>query len=360
MKIYKAAIIGLGPSGLAVNKLIYNNNRDNIIAFENTDFSKRNNYFGFWLTDWMKPYEKLIEKKWSNWLIGNNNIEIIHNEKKHPYCVISYKSWMQFCLDTINKLKIVNKKVVSYKRVNNYFKIYTDDNQEFLAEYIYDSRSIKQRDNELIQHFYGLNISTKDKTFDDKQITLMHFTEEDNLLHFIYVLPFAHNKALIESTVFSKEILNENWYRNKIYDYLKKFKIIDYTEESVEKGIIPMFFANEEVPKDPNIFNIGIRGGACKPSTGYVFAFLIKQIQLLNKTNKNNVNIHSLLQKKMDKIFLSYLKTNTENGKSFIKLAKNLNGYEFQNFMMGQPSFLTKLKIIKSMPKYAFIKAIFK
>ena len=43
-----------------------------------------------------------------------------------------------------------------------------------------------------------------------------------------------------------------------------------------------MFFKEEKNP-DPNIFNIGIRGGACKPSTGYAFSFLIKQIQLLKK-----------------------------------------------------------------------------
>ena len=34
MKIYKAAIIGLGASGLAVNKLIYGNSADEIISFE--------------------------------------------------------------------------------------------------------------------------------------------------------------------------------------------------------------------------------------------------------------------------------------------------------------------------------------
>ena len=37
-------------------------------------------------------------------------------------------------------------------------------------------------------------------------------------------------------------------------------------------------------------------------------------------------------------------------------LASNLNGNEFQSFMMGQSSLLTKLKIIKSMPKIPFIK----
>ena len=58
MKIYKAAIIGLGASGLAVNKLIYNNSDDEVIAFENTNI-ERDNFFGFWLTDWMLPYKNI-------------------------------------------------------------------------------------------------------------------------------------------------------------------------------------------------------------------------------------------------------------------------------------------------------------
>ena len=60
MKIYKAAIIGLGPSGLAVNKILYGNGCNEIIAFEVEDINKRDNFFGFWLTDWMKPFENII------------------------------------------------------------------------------------------------------------------------------------------------------------------------------------------------------------------------------------------------------------------------------------------------------------
>ena len=61
----------------------------------------------------------------------------------------------------------------------------------------------------------------------------------------------------------------------------------------------------------------------------------------------------------MDKIFLNYLKNNNEDGKTFIKLAKNLNGREFQSFMMGKSSIMTKLKVIKSMPKLLFLKSLF-
>ncbi len=358
MKIYKAAIIGLGPSGLAINKLIYQKKENELIAFENTNIEKRNNFFGFWLTDWMQPFEELIEKKWNNWTIGDSKTQITLNDQNYPYCVISFKTWKNYCLDTPNKLDIKNKKVINYHRVENYFKIITEDKKEYFAENIYDSRSKKEKNNELIQHFFGINIITEEKKFDQNKLTLMRFTQEKDLLHFIYVLPFDQNKALVESTVFSKNILDEQWYRERINNYLQLFNITKFKENSTESGVIPMFFSDENISNDPNVFNIGIRGGACKPSTGYAFSFLIKQIQLLKNTNKNYVNVHHLIERKMDKIFINYLKNNNENGNSFIKLAKILNGNEFKNFMMGQSSFLTKLKIIRSMPKIPFIKAL--
>ena len=49
-----------------------------------------------------------------------------------------------------------------------------------------------------------------------------------------------------------------------------------------------------------------------------------------------------------------------EDGQSFIKLASNLSGHEFQSFMMGESNLLTKLKIVNSMPKLPFIKELFK
>ncbi len=360
MKIYKAAIIGLGPSGLAVNKLIYGDSSDEIIAFENEDINSRNNFFGFWLTDWMKPFENIIEKKWYKWTIGDKNIKVTHNSTHKPYCVISFKEWKKYCLETKNKLEVINKQVVRYSAIQNYFKIITADKNEYYAEKIYDSRSKKEKKDELIQHFFGINITVADNTFNEKKLTLMHFTEEINVLHFMYILPFSHNNALVESTVFSKEIFKDSWYRDKINEYLYLKNINVLKENSSEKGIIPMFFAEENNSYNPNIYNIGIRGGACKPSTGYAFSFLIKQIQLLKNSKKNYVNIHKFLERKMDKIFINFLKNNNEDGRSFIKLASNLNGNEFQSFMMGESNLLTKLKIIKSMPKAPFIKALLK
>ena len=359
MKIYKAAIIGLGPSGLAVNKIIYGNTKDEIIAFENSDISNRDNFFGFWLTDWMKPFETIIEKKWNKWTIGDAKTHITHTSNHKPYCVISFKKWQNYCLDTQNNLKLENKQVQEYFPFKDYFKIITADKKEFYAEKIYDSRSVKEKNGELIQNFLGINIETADHTFDEKKLTLMHFTQESDILHFIYILPFSHNRALVESTVFSKNVFDEIWFRDKINDYLKLNNINNFKEHGREKGVIPMFFSDVAKPLNNNIVNIGIRGGACKPSTGYAFSFLIKQIQLMKNSNKHHVVVHKFIERKMDKIFINFLKNNKESGKSFIKLAANLNGDEFQSFMMGESSFLTKLKIVKTMPKIPFIKEIF-
>ena len=57
----------------------------------------------------MKPFEKIIEKNGIT-TIGNNEVNIVHNTKDTPYCVISFNSWKNYCLQTKNKLQIINKK----------------------------------------------------------------------------------------------------------------------------------------------------------------------------------------------------------------------------------------------------------
>ena len=153
----------------------------------------------------MIPYEKLIEKKWYQWSIGNSKTDIVHKDNINPYCVISFKTWKEYCLNTSNNLKIKNKKVIEYFQTENYFTIITDDKKKYFAKKIYDSRATKLKNNELSQQFLGLNIVSKHKSFDQNKLTLMKFTNENGTLHFIYLLPFSENQTL-ESTVFSKSV----------------------------------------------------------------------------------------------------------------------------------------------------------
>ena len=92
MKIYKAAIIGLGPSGLAVNKILYGDSSSEIIAFENEDINNRDNFFGFWLTDWMKPFENIIEKNGTNGLLEIKKLILPIRVEINPIVLLVLKS----------------------------------------------------------------------------------------------------------------------------------------------------------------------------------------------------------------------------------------------------------------------------
>ena len=71
----------------------------------------------------------------------------------------------------------------------------------------------------------------------------MDFQNFKNGVEFMYVLPFTANKALFESTYFSKRFLHEKNYRKNVVNYLKKnFKNCEYSIKYKENGLIPMFY----------------------------------------------------------------------------------------------------------------------
>ena len=50
----------------------------------------------------------------------------------------------------------------------------------------------------------------------------MDFQTFNNGIHFFYVLPFSAKKALVETTYFSTNVLEESIYKSDIRKYLKK------------------------------------------------------------------------------------------------------------------------------------------
>ena len=75
----------------------------------------------------------------------------------------------------------------------------------------------------LWQHFCGDEIDTEKEIFDDNIFNLMDFDcEQRNSVHFFYTLPFAKNKALVETTWLSK-MNNESQkdYDNQLKDYIE-------------------------------------------------------------------------------------------------------------------------------------------
>ncbi len=350
MKIYDIAFVGMGASALGTYKLKYHNKNFSIIGIDKNFNKSRNNFFAFWMTDWMVPFKSIVKNQWSKWEFYYQKQKITHESIASPYCVIRYQDWKKFCLADGHNFSIKENNTIKIKKKDDFFEITLDNEEKVYSKKIYDSRSVDIEHDGLKQHFIG-NIITVSNGHQIKNARLMDFrVKQDQGLHFIYLLPLDDNRLLVESTVFSKFLLDPSWYKNQISTYINEnLDIEKYEITDSEQGVLPMFEINSQ--NKGNYVQIGAKGGATKISSGYAFSFFLKQL-----TSKDK-NYQSYWDKWMDKIFVKYLENNDKSDEIFMKMAEKLNGEEFSSFMMGNAKFITKLKTISAMPKIGFIKS---
>lgn len=350
MKIYDIAFVGMGASALGTYKLKYHNQDCSIIGIDKNFNNPRDNFFAFWMTDWMSPFKNLVKNQWIKWEFYYQQQKITHESNISPYCVIRYQDWKKFCLEETHNISFKENNVSKIKKNDDFFEITLDNQEKIYSKKIYDSRSVTMESDGLKQHFIGNIISVKEG-HQIKNARLMDFrVTQYQGLHFIYLLPLDDTRLLVESTVFSKSLLDPSWYQNQISIYvennlgIKKYEIID-----TEQGVLPMFEVYSK--NEDNYIQIGAKGGATKISSGYAFSFFLKQLA------SEKSDYHSYWDKWMDKIFVKYLENNSKSDEIFIKMAKKLSGKEFGSFMMGNATFSTKLKTIFAMPKIGFLKS---
>ena len=92
-------------------------------------------------------------------------------------------------------------------------------------------------------------------------------------LHFMYVLPFSANEALVESTYFHPRYTTQTLYESHIKNYIKdRFGLDDnYTVIRKEGGVVPMTTKTLPNTGHSSWFRLGTPGGQVRPATGYSF-----------------------------------------------------------------------------------------
>ena len=154
------------------------------------------------------------------------------------------------------------------------------------CDYLFDSRPTpydhRALDHPYLdQHFRGWVIEAAADTFDPGRATLMDFrTPQCGETRFLYVLPFSARRALVEVAIFSNRHLEAAEYDRIIADYLGRYWTAEYRIEHTESGNIPM--TTQPYPlRRGNHVHLGLGGGAARPSTGYTFYGLQRQLAAL-------------------------------------------------------------------------------
>jgi len=364
-------ICGGGASGLLLSNALLSDKHFNdkkILIIEKDSKTDNDKTFGFW-NDKESVLDNIVFKEWEYAEFRDSNSHNSFLLSPYKYKMIKSNEFYLYIGDKISKASnftYLNSTVNEIDKVNN--KVKTDDGEfssSIIFSSIYNEVSFKKYPL-LKQHFIGWTIETKNENFDDNKITFMDFSvDQKDEIRFMYILPFSKNKALIEYTLFSGEIINDDEYEKEIKAYLKKKNILNYSIVEKEKGMIPMtcypFFENNT----DTYFQIGTAGGWSKPSTGYTIKNSIEKIDIIINSLKQNKPLSKIRFKNRfwyyDLLFLDVLIASKGKGSQvFSDLFKNNDPIKIFKFLDEKTSVMEELSIFLSVDIKIFVRSLIK
>lgn len=374
MKHYNYIFTGSGLSALmTVYEIVQSGKfKDKTILLIDENAKKTNDRtWCFW--DDKKLYDDLASAKWKSAWFKNENFERELNLAPYQYKMVKGLDFYNLVFDVILKqenIQFINKKVIDFQELGNHCLVKTETesitcNQIFNS--IFNPEIVKNQTKYpfLHQHFIGWFIKSKEAVFNPDCATFMDFSvEQKGNTRFMYVLPTSETEALLEYTLFSKELLPKEEYETEIKNYIQKLGITEYEIIEKEQGNIPMTCYPFWEHNSKNIINIGSAGGWTKASTGYTFKNATKKSKALVQFLTKESDFRKFLKKDKfwfyDLLLLDILDKKNQLGSTiFSSIFQKGNSTVIFKFLDEETTLWEDLQVIWKCPKSLFIKAFF-
>ena len=353
-------IIGAGLSGIALAIELTLRTKKTVLILEKKKALKKDKNWCFWNTP-DNYFTKKFENKWEEIAIRVKGQEIVKRDLRHSYLHLPSEKFYNEGLRIISQNKKIKLlfgiEAKTIKELNNHVKINTNKGI-FYGKILFNSIPKHIYKSKLKQHFFGIEIKSEKPTFDKEKIILMDFQQKKNIVHFFYLLPFSEKRALVETTYFSKNLLNIRQYKDDIRIYLKnKFPNKKFKVYFCEKGILPMYKIKNQDTK--RIIQIGTSNNWLKISTGYGFqnAFFNSKIIVDCIVEEKKISIpNKKIGGILDQIFCEFLiKYPNDTQDFFFKFFSGLNLKNIVNFLTERYSFVDIVKVLLKLPKKKLI-----
>lgn len=304
--------------------------------------------WGFWDSPGLSTASRMARAKWHSWSIVTDGGEAVMRSATRPYAALHRRQWTGHCRDVAERIGVGVRD----------WDATGDD-----AEVVFDSRPPRVPHGMMLQHFLGLEVRSRKAVFDPETAILMDFrVDQSRGMHFIYLLPFSATEALVESTLFTPSVCPDAYYHQAISTYLgDHFGLTDFETGRTERGVIPL----GTLPRrDPAIPGIGGNGGAIRPSSGYAFPFIQKQIDRAISTVRSGGRLcfdvpHRKVDLWMDSVLLTVLRHWPERAPElFLRMGRALDGDEFARFLSGEADWPLRMKVVMAMPKWPFLRGL--
>lgn len=270
------AIVGAGGAGLSLvlaldRAFAGRDDRPSVALFDPVRRAANDRTWCWWAIG-PTPLEQLLTRSWPRMaLIDARGEEASYRLSPARYVMLRSADLYAAAGSAIQRLGVV--------RVEEELT----DLETIDARWVFDSRPARPRrpgGTFLLQHFRGWFIRFDRPMLDENLATLMDFElpQPRSGVAFCYCLPLAADRALVEYTEFSPARLESPEYDQALRRYLqKRWPGMGFTVEETEDGAIPMTDA-PFARRQGRVVRIGTAGGATRPSTGYTFAAIQRQV----------------------------------------------------------------------------------
>lgn len=319
-------------------------------------------------------WENSISKKWNSVLFANADFK--RNLELHPYQYNKIQG-----LDFYNQLfeLIVNQKNIDFAQEkvlaieeSESIVLVKTESQSYSCSQLFNSiynPSLVANQSKyplLQQHFIGWFIQVEIPIFNSEQATFMDFSvAQKRNTRFMYILPTSPTEALLEYTLFSKDLLSKEEYETEIENYIQKLGIQNYKIVEKEYGNIPMTCYPFWKHNTQNVINIGTAGGWTKASTGFTFKNSDKKSTELVSFLKTQTDFRKFHKKTKfwwyDLLLIDILDQKNETGAAiFSALFQKGNAPLILKFLDEETSVWEDVQVIWKCPKGLFINALLK
>lgn len=346
-------------------------NNKKILVLDKAPKNQNDHTWCFWE---QKPglFEPVVNYQWQQVHFYSNHYSSLIDLAPYYYKMIRSIDFYNYVLQEAEKNSNIIFKYGNVEAAGNEGDkgLVIVDGVRYTADYVFNSilfsrPVIPANKYYLLQHFKGFIIETKEPVFNAAEATLMDFrVSQQHGTTFVYVLPVSQNHALVEYTLFSKELLAEDEYNSALTNYISSYlNINDYIIREQEFGVIPM--TNIDFVKQVGrVINIGTAGGQTKGSSGFTFQFIQKHTEKLVSdilkygSPKNEESFMEKRFKIYDSTLLNILSNNKLPGdKIFADLFKKNPVDRVLRFLDNETTLEDEINVMGTMPTGVFMKA---
>lgn len=356
------AILGGGCAGLSVAVRLADAGHSLRVIEPRTAYAE-DRAWSFWRTA-RDPFEDCVRASWTAWDVTGPTGPVRRASRALRYQTLgagAFYDRAQARLDDAPGAALsLGTAAHDFRRTAQGWQVETGGGA-FTARHVIDARP-PRRVPGYGQFFLGREIRTERPVFDPETVQLMQFRPARSAgVDFVYILPFTRDLALVEVTSFAPRSPGREVFEAWLAEEIDGLAAGPHEVLREEHGALPMEVGFHD-PAPEGCIRMGLGGGAARPSTGYAFARIQRQADLVARALATGRDapgaLDGVVSRFMDRVFLQVIQTVPDRGPAlFESLFRNTAPDRLEHFLSGSVAPLDRLSVMASLPTVLFLRA---